>query len=138
MLNQLTKIITKRKKRLGQGWGSGSGKYSGRGVKGQHARGKIKALFEGGQNVLYKKLPMLRGKLRNKPKTEKFLAINLYGLERNPKIKDGITLDPAFFHNQRVKILAAGKLTKKVVIKGISASQQAIEKIKRAGGDYQN
>jgi large subunit ribosomal protein L15 len=138
MLNQLTPLVGKRKKRIGQGWGSGSGKYSSRGIKGQHAREKIKPLFEGGQNVLYKKLPMLRGKLRNKPKYHPFFPINLFSLEKNPQIKDGTVVDGSFFGNKKVKILGGGELTKKIIIKKIAASQKAIAKIKQVGGEYQN
>lgn len=61
-LNQLRKITARSKKRLGRGLGSGKGKTSGRGTKGQKARGKVPNGFIGGTLPLYKKLPMMRGR----------------------------------------------------------------------------
>ena len=60
-LNNLPKTVTKSKKRLGRGLGSGKGKTGGRGTKGQKARGKIPASFIGGSLSLYRKLPYSRG-----------------------------------------------------------------------------
>jgi large subunit ribosomal protein L15 len=52
----------KKKKRVGRGIGSGHGKTSTRGQKGQHARNSVRPGFEGGQTPLYRRLPKLRGK----------------------------------------------------------------------------
>ncbi len=60
-LQSLPKIQARSQKRLGRGLGSGKGKTSARGQKGQKARGKIPAQFTGGGLALYKKLPLLRG-----------------------------------------------------------------------------
>lgn len=62
-LSNLPKIVLKRKKRVGRGAGSGLGAHSGRGF-GRHQKGRerIKIWFEGGQNRLTKKFPLLRGK----------------------------------------------------------------------------
>ncbi|OGK56042.1 hypothetical protein A3J15_00490 [Candidatus Roizmanbacteria bacterium RIFCSPLOWO2_02_FULL_38_10] len=66
-LNNLPKIKDKSKKRLGRGTGSGAGAKSGRGTtRHQAAREKIALWFEGGQNRVIKKFPLLRGKARNK------------------------------------------------------------------------
>lgn len=69
ILSKLPKIVKKRKKRVGRGPGSGVGAKSGRGVtRHQKAREKIKIWFEGGQNRLIKKFPLLRGKGKLKPR----------------------------------------------------------------------
>lgn len=60
-LNNLPKLKVRDKKRVGRGIGSGKGKTSGRGSKGQKSRGKIPASFSGGGLPLYKKLPFKRG-----------------------------------------------------------------------------
>lgn len=60
-LSGLSKVVAPRKKRLGRGLGSGKGKTSARGQKGQKARGKIPAAAVGGGLILYKKLPYRRG-----------------------------------------------------------------------------
>jgi large subunit ribosomal protein L15 len=74
-LTSLQSILGKSKKRVGRGYGSGKAKTSGRGTKGQLARGKTRPGFEGGQLPLIKRLPFRRGfgntSLRQKP-----LAIN--------------------------------------------------------------
>ena len=56
----------KKLRRLGQGHGSGRGKTSGRGTKGQKARGKVPTFFEGGALPMTKRMPFLRGRGRNK------------------------------------------------------------------------
>ena len=69
-LNTLTKIKDKPKKRVGRGYGSGKGGHtSGRGAKGQKARSKVPLYFEGApmRKTLIRRVPMLRGKLKNKP-----------------------------------------------------------------------
>jgi len=65
-LSELPRLVTPRNKRLGRGHGSGKVKTAGRGTKGQRSREKIRAGFEGGQLPLIKRLPMLRGRGRNR------------------------------------------------------------------------
>jgi ribosomal protein L15 len=68
---QLPKVVSKRKKRVGRGMGSGKGSHTvGRGQKGQKSRGKINVLFEGMKvrKSLLKRLPLLRGKGKFHPK----------------------------------------------------------------------
>lgn len=147
LLHQLPRLVAKRKKRLGQGWASGSGKTSGRGTKGQHSREKVKSLFEGGQNIISKHLPMLRGKLKNDPLLPHFLPINLSTLEKTTKIKNGMVIDKNSLilaglvnktkaRHHDIIILSEGSLNKKLTIK-VKASSRAIEKIKQSGGEYQ-
>lgn len=143
-LNQLPKIHQKRPKRVGRGWGSGKGKYAGRGNKGQGSREKAKWLFEGGQAKLQKRLPMIRGKAKNKTIRTRPQIINLSFLEQNKAIKNGMIIDQAFLikiarieKGQTVKLLSQGKLTKKLIIK-IKASEKAVKKVQQVGGEYQS
>src|ERR1700690_4125267 len=101
MLNTLTKIVTKKKRRLGLGHGSGRSKTSGRGTKGQKARRNIALSFEGGALPLIKRMPFLRGKNRNNPFTKNPVILNVGDLSILSK---GTVVD--------VKSLAAAKLVK--------------------------
>ncbi len=84
LLSNLPKIVTKKKKRLGRGLGSGKGAKSGRGTtRHQKARETIPLHFEGGQGRIIKKFPLLRGKGRNKPKLNKKLKKKKFYNERN-------------------------------------------------------
>ncbi len=74
-LSNLTTIVDKSKKRVGRGNGSGKAKTSGRGMKGQKARGTTRPGFEGGQLPLIKRLPFRRG-LGNTSHRHKPLAVN--------------------------------------------------------------
>lgn len=145
-LHQLPKSSSKRAKRVGAGWRSGKGKYSGRGQKGQHARAHVRQLFEGGQLVLQKKLPMLRGKMKNRSIMKPMLVINCDDLEKSTVVKNGTIIDAALLVEARlmkstevatheIKLLGSGTLTKKITVK-IKASKNAIEKINKAGGEY--
>ncbi|KKU03098.1 MAG: 50S ribosomal protein L15 [Candidatus Amesbacteria bacterium GW2011_GWB1_47_26] len=72
-LNKLPRIITRPKKRVGRGMGSGKGSHTaGRGTKGQKARGKVSILYEGTKTKksLVKRIPMLRGKGKFKAKVK--------------------------------------------------------------------
>ena len=138
-LNNLPKIGSKSAKRRGQGIGSGKGSHtSGRGQKGQKARERVGILFEGTKTKksLLKRLPLLRGKGKFKPKRGKPAVINLKDLASLPAgseitpeflIKSGICDSP------NVKILGEGKLTTALIFK-VKTSKSAAEKIKKAGG----
>lgn len=92
MLNNLPKITSKGKKRVGRGYGSGKGGHTvGRGQKGQKARGKVGLLFEGTKvkKSLIQRLPVMRGKGRFKPKP-KPLPVKLASLNR---LKEGSRVD---------------------------------------------
>lgn len=126
------------RKRVGRGIGSGTGKTSGKGHKGQNARsgGGVRPGFEGGQMPLYRRLPK-RGFTNIFAK--EYVAVNVSELERFDngtevtaellketgvisKVKDG------------VKILGRGELTKKLTVKVTKFSESAKEKIEKAGG----
>ena len=128
------------RKRVGRGCGSGLGKTSGRGHKGQNARKghKQKLGFEGGQMPLVRRLPK-RG-FNNAAFNAKALAVNVADLEKKFEAGAEITVESlakaGFFDNKRpkVKILAKGELTKKFAIKGVPVSASAKAKIEAAGG----
>ncbi len=139
-LNELQRNIgaTHAKKRVGRGPGSGLGKTSGRGQKGQKARsgGSINPVFEGGQLPLYRRIPK-RGFTNAKFKTE-YAVINLAQLN---VFEDGTVVTPALLKDtglvkkqlDGVKVLGTGKLEKKLTIQANKFSTSALEKIKEAG-----
>lgn len=140
-LHNLKKITKKRKKRIGLGHGSGRGKTAGRGTKGQNARGKVPAFFEGGAVPLIKRLPFLKGKGKNKPLKEKPLIVNLKDLNNLPKnsivdidnlIKNKIVDNKAKKYG--VKVLGKGSILIPLKIK-LSVSRKASDEIKKAGGE---
>lgn len=142
-LHKLTKITTKKKKRVGRGLGSGKGKTSGRGMKGQKARGKIKAGFEGGQLPLAKRLPFVRGKGFKGPQRKPFILSleKLNYFRAGSKItverlqKEGLVpVDVSY----GVKILSNGEIKKKLTLEGIKVSKGTKEKIEAAGGSVQS
>ena len=129
----------KSKKRVGRGPGSGMGKTSTRGEKGQLARsgGKVHAWFEGGQTPLYRRLPK-RG-FNNTRFATKFATINLSDIDKF--FNDGDIVTPEVLKERGiikkqldgVKVLANGKLTKKLTIKAHRFSSSAVSKIESAG-----
>ena len=125
------------KRRVGRGIGSGIGKTAGRGHKGQKSRagGYHKVGFEGGQMPLQRRLP----KRGFKSTTLRFNAeIRLSDLERLAVTEiDVLTLKQAGLVPElvrAVKVIAAGKLTKKVTLSGIAATAGAKAAIEAAGG----
>ena len=142
-LNQLTKTTTKSKKRLGRGYGSGKGGHtSSRGTKGQKARSKVHAWFEGGQLPLSKRIPFLRGKDRFKSVTQTVTIVNLDQLNQlKPKtnVTKEVLVDSKIIslreaNDTKIKILGKGELTQALTFdQEISFSQTAAKKIKQAG-----
>jgi len=128
-----------RRKRVGRGCGSGMGKTSTRGHKGQNARKghKQKLGFEGGQMPLVRRLPK-RG-FNNARFRVEALAVNVSTLEKLFNAGDEITIETlaakGLSDNKRprVKILATGELTKKFTVK-VPCSAAAKTKIEAAGG----
>ena len=142
-LNSFNKKIHKPKKRVGRGIGSGLGKTSGRGAKGQKSRSgvSIKA-YEGGQMPLYRRLPK-RG-FNSLYKKEKNVAINLGNISKlidSKKLDSSKSIDLRKFllnaktpKKIKVKVLGTGELTSKVSIQADQFSKSAQEKIEKAGG----
>ena len=131
---------TKSIKRVGRGPGSGMGKTSTRGEKGQKARSgsSIPAWFQGGQSPLYRRLPK-RGFNNNRFRAE-YACINLDDLSKF--FKDGDVVSPEILKERGiiknslcgVKVLANGSLDKKLTIKAHRFSSKAVSKIEEAGG----
>ncbi|MGC9373342.1 MAG: 50S ribosomal protein L15 [Thermovirgaceae bacterium] len=131
---------TKKRKRIGQGKGSGLGKTSGKGHKGQNARsgGGVKPGFEGGQMPLSRRIPK-RG-FNNARFAKKWQIVNLSSLESF--FEAGSEIGPKELHKrglirtlrEPVKILADGDLTKTLTVRAHAFSGQAAAKIKAAGG----
>ena len=139
-LHELERNIgaTHAKKRVGRGPGSGLGKTSGRGQKGQKARsgGSINPVFEGGQLPLYRRIPK-RGFSNAKFKT-RYAVINLKdlnGFEDGAVVTPALLKDAGIIKNQLdgIKVLGNGKLEKKITIQASKFSTSAMEKIKEAG-----
>ena len=140
-LNELKPVEGARhyKKRVGRGVGSGMGKTSTRGHKGQNARpgGLGRTNFEGGQTPLFKRLPK-RG-FTNIYRKE-YAVVNLGDI--NSKFEAGAVVDVTALKQaglvkkeyEGVKILSNGELTKAVTVKAAKFSKAAAEKITAAGG----
>jgi len=125
-------------KRVGRGIGSGTGKTSGKGHKGQNARsgGGVRPGFEGGQMPLYRRLPK-RG-FKNIFAKE-YVTVNIEVLERfeNGTEVTAETLKEAGIISKKldgVKLLGRGDLTKKLNVKVAGYTASAKEKIEKAGG----
>lgn len=140
-LNELKPVAGARhyKKRVGRGVGSGMGKTSTRGHKGQNARpgGLGRTNFEGGQTPLFKRLPK-RG-FTNLSRKE-YAVVNLGDI--NNKFEAGAVVDYAALveaglvkkEYEGVKILGTGELDKALTIKAKKFSKSAVEKIQAVGG----
>lgn len=139
-LENLAKTTERRKKRLGQGHGSGRGKTAGRGTKGQKARNKIPIDFEGGALPLIKRLPFMRGKGKNKA-FGKRIVVNLKTLslvfkkdsivDLETLIKNKIVKEDAKMYG--VKILGDGEILFPVTIR-LPISKRAALKVEKIGG----
>ena len=142
MLNSLTKLKTK-KIRVGRGIGSGKGKTSGRGVKGQKSRSGVAIKsFEGGQMPLYRRLPKRGFKSLNKKNVAILNLSKIQNILEKGKnnIKDIIDIkilrEKKLISKKfsKLKILGSGELKKNIEITAHFASKHALEKIKKAGG----
>ena len=143
-LHELEKNIgpTHKRKIVGRGRGSGLGKTSGKGHKGQNARsgGGVRAIFEGGQTPLYRRLPK-RG-FNNYEFTIKYAVINVGDLNR---FEDGTVVSPALLKEvglvkkqlDGIKVLGNGILEKKLTIQANKFSKTALEKIETSGSKFE-
>jgi large subunit ribosomal protein L15 len=137
----------KGRKRVGRGMGSGKGRYSGRGIKGQKARSgshKMRAGFEGGQMPIYMRLGKQRGPYSKDampigPHRTLMAAVNVRELERfdaGAEVTPQALAEAGLIRNARieVKILGQGELSKKLTVSAHAFSAPAREKIEGAGG----
>ncbi len=129
---------TTTRRRIGRGTGSGLGKTSGKGHKGQKARtgGSIRRGFEGGQTPLYRRIPK-RG-FKNHFATE-YAVINVSDLDRfeeNTVVDSKLLLSEGLIRKELdgVKVLGNGEITKKLTVVAAKFSKSAEEKIQAAGG----
>jgi len=144
-LNNRNKI-NKTKLRVGRGIGSGKGKTSGRGVKGQKSRSGVAIKsFEGGQMPLYRRLPK-RGFNSIKKNTVAILNLDKIQFFVDKKtIKSGDTINSDLLkkldlinkNSNKLKILGSGDIKDKVNIEADLASKSAIEKLEKIGGSIQ-
>ncbi len=144
-LNNRSKI-NKSKIRVGRGIGSGKGKTSGRGVKGQKSRSGVAIKsFEGGQMPLYRRLPK-RG--FNPLKKENIAILNLDKIQSyidKKNIKTTELLNSNLLkklklinkNSSKLKILGSGEIKNKINIEADLASKSAVEKLEKIGGSIQ-
>lgn len=140
-LNELIKGARSNPKRVGRGTGSGLGKTSGRGHKGQKARsgGFHKLGFEGGQMPLQRRLPK-RGFVSHRHRD--FALLNVCDLSSNKKLQDETQITPGLLLEKGVvsdlkdglKILGTGEVKRAVEVHAHFASESAKKKIEAAGG----
>ena len=137
----------KDRKRVGRGIGSGKGRYSGRGIKGQKSRAgshKMRAGFEGGQMPIYMRLGKQRGATSKDampigPFRTSTAPVNVGALDR---FEDGAEVTPeslvevGLLKNTKtdVKLLGNGDLKKKLIVRVHAISATAREKVEQAGG----
>ncbi|OCS88019.1 50S ribosomal protein L15 [Caryophanon tenue] len=131
----------KVRNRVGRGIGSGNGKTSGRGHKGQNSRsgGGVRPGFEGGQNPLFRRLPK-RG-FTNVNRKE-YAIVNVETLNRfedGAEVTAALLLETGVVSNEKagIKILGNGELTKKLTVKAHKFSASAKEAIENAGGSIE-
>jgi large subunit ribosomal protein L15 len=142
-LNTLSPAVGSKtvKKRLGRGIGSGLGKTSGKGHKGQYARkgGYHKVGFEGGQMPLQRRLPKVGFRSHLKRSRAEVRLDALAGVEAD--VIDILALKAAGLvplQTDKVKIILAGELKKKVSLKGVQATKGALAAIQAAGGKVED
>ena len=138
-LNELSNLNATARKRVGRGPGSGTGKTSGKGHKGQNARsgGGVRPGFEGGQLPLFRRLSK-RG-FNNYNFRTVYATVNVGDLER---FEEGTTVTKELLIEvglvkkelDGIKILGNGELTKKLTVKADKFSSTAKEKIENVGG----
>ena len=147
-LNTTGKVLYKKKMRVGRGIGSGKGKTSGRGVKGQKSRSgvSIKA-FEGGQMPLYRRLPK-RGFNAIKRYQAIIAIINLEKIQSyidEKTINSSNTINMELLkklklinkNSQKLKVLGTGEVKEKITIEADLISKSALVKLEKAGSTIQ-
>jgi len=127
----------KSRKRIGRGESSGRGKTSGRGTKGQRARSKIPASFEGGQMPIQRRVPKWGG--FTNPNRVSYAVVNVARLEGAFEAGSVVTPDDLASRGlvrrrQPVKVLGQGEISKAITVRAHRFSKQAAEKIRGAGG----
>lgn len=134
---------TKKRKRVGRGPGSGTGKMGGRGIKGQKSRSGVAINgYEGGQMPLYQRLPK-RG--FNKPNRKSYAVVNLGLIQKfidakkidaKKTITEDVLVESGLIRRKLdgIRVLAKGEVTGKLTIEVTGASKSAVEAVAKAGG----
>src|SRR5579859_1505269 len=135
------------RKRVGRGLGSGKGRYSGRGIKGQKSRAgshKMRAGFEGGQMPIYMRIGKLRGATSKDampigPFRTETIPVNVRDLDRfdaGAEVTPETLVEKRLIKNTKtdVKLLGTGDISKKLTVRVHAISAAAREKIEKAGG----
>ncbi len=134
---------TKKRKRIGRGAGSGTGKTGGRGIKGQKSRSGVAiGGYEGGQMPLYQRLPK-RG--FNKPNRKAFAVVNLGLIQKfidakkidaKKPITEDVLIESGLVRRKLdgIRVLAKGDVTSKLTLEVTGASKSAIDAVAKAGG----
>ena len=135
------------RKRVGRGAGSGTGRYSGRGIKGQKSRAgshKMRAGFEGGQMPIYMRLGKNRGSTSKDampvgPFRTETVPVNIRDLDRfdaGAEVTPESLVEKRLIKNTKidVKLLGTGEISKKLTVRVHAISATAREKIEKAGG----
>ncbi len=135
------------RKRVGRGLGSGKGRYSGRGIKGQKSRSgshKMRAGFEGGQMPIYMRIGKLRGSTSKDampvgPFRTSTVPVNIRDLDRfeaGDEVTPDTLVSKRLIKNTKtdVKLLGVGEISKKLTVRVHGISATAREKIEAAGG----
>ena len=142
MIHEITAKVGRhrRRKRVGRGPGSGTGKTAGRGHKGAGSRSGTsgKLGFEGGQMPLYRRVPK-RGFSNAEFRTD-YVVVNIKAIDA--RFEDGAEVTPQSLHeaglirsaDQLVKVLAVGETSKKLKVTAAKFSKAAADKITQAGG----
>lgn len=133
----LPSIVQRPKKRIGRGHGSGKVKTAGRGTKGQNARDHMPIGFEGGQLSLTKRLPLLRGKLRNGSQKEDIYEVQLARLATLPagEVTKETLMKLGFVSKKatRIKVIGTAKVERAYVVH-VACSKGSSKLITDAGG----
>ncbi|WP_187431561.1 50S ribosomal protein L15 [Roseobacter fucihabitans] len=134
---------TKKRKRVGRGPGSGTGKMGGRGIKGQKSRSGVSINgYEGGQMPLYQRLPK-RG--FTKPNRKSYAVVNLGLIQKfidakkidaSATITEDVLIESGLIRRKLdgIRVLAKGDVTGKLTIEVTGASKSAIDAVAKAGG----
>ena len=144
-LNELSdnEGATKKRKRVGRGPGSGTGKMGGRGIKGQKSRSGVAINgYEGGQMPLYQRLPK-RG--FNKPNRKSYAVVNLGLIQKfvdakkidaKKAITEDVLIESGLVRRKLdgIRVLAKGEISAKMTIEVTGASKSAVEAVEKAGG----
>ena len=137
-IGELKPAVKKTKRNIvGRGIGSGNGKTSGRGQKGQKARsgGGVRRGFEGGQTPLYRRLPK-RGFTKKKKKNYVEVTLTMLNQSKATEVSAETLLAENIISkvNDGIVVLATGNLDKKLTVKAKRFTKTAAEKIEAAGG----